>query len=56
MTMALAHRRNRVTEWRVFHFPERWGWPFESGDDQRWLRVEEFPDGDTLATPVSTVN
>ena len=51
MTMALVHRgshTSHTTEWPIFRFPERWGWPFESGEDRQWLRVEEFHDGDVL--------
>jgi HSP20 family protein len=46
--MALVHRGNHVTEWPIFRLPERWGWPFDSGDDQQWLRVEEFHDDGDL--------
>jgi len=46
--MALVHRRNYVTDWPIFRFPERWGWPFESDDEHQWLRVEEFQDGGDL--------
>jgi len=45
--MALMHRSSHMTEWPVFRLPERWGWPFEGGDEQ-WLRVEEFRDGEVL--------
>ncbi len=31
-------------DWPVVRLPERWGWPFESGGDPQWLRVEEFQD------------
>ena len=48
VAMALIHRGNHVTEWPVFRLPERWGWPFDSGQDQQWLRVEEFHEGDVL--------
>jgi len=46
--MALMHRGNHVTEWPVFRFPERWRWYLDSGDEQKWLRVEEFHEGDML--------
>jgi len=46
--MALVHRGNHVTEWPIFRLPERWGWPFDSGDDGQWLRVEEFHDDGDL--------
>jgi HSP20 family protein len=46
--MALVHRSNHVMDRPVLRLPERWGWPFESGDDQQWLRVEEFHDDGDL--------
>ena len=46
--MALVHRGNHVTEWPAFKLPERWGWPFDSGDDRWSLRVEEFHDDGDL--------
>lgn len=50
--MALVHRGNHVAEWPAFRFPGRWGWPFESGDDQWFLRVEEFHDDGDLVVRV----
>jgi len=41
--MALVHRDTPGADWP--HIP--WRWLFEFDDDQ-WLRVEEFHDGDTL--------
>jgi len=49
--MTLVHRNNHVRhqlERPLLRFPESWGWPFESSEDQQWLRVEEFQDGDVL--------
>lgn len=46
VTMALMHRGSHMTEWPVFRFPERWCWYLE--DEQKWLRVEEFHEGDVL--------
>ena len=46
--MALVHRRDHVMDWAVLRLPERWGWPFESGGEQQWLRVEEFHDDGEL--------
>jgi len=46
--MALVHRGSHVADWPSVKLPERWGWPFDSGDDHQWLRVEEFHDGGDL--------
>ena len=46
--MALVHRGNHATDWPIFRIPGRWGWPFDSGGDDQWLRVEEFQDGGDL--------
>jgi len=46
--MALVHRGSHVTEWPKLSLPERWGWPFDSGDDQQRLPVEEFHDNGDL--------
>ena len=46
--MALVHRGSHMTEWPKLRLPERWGWPSDSGDDEQWLRVEEFRDNGDL--------
>ena len=46
--VALVDRGNHVMEWPVLRLPERWGWPFESGHERKWLRVEEFHDDGDL--------
>jgi len=43
-TMALVHRDNHVADWPLVS----WRRLFDFADDQEWLRVEEFHDGDTL--------
>jgi HSP20 family protein len=42
--MSLVHRDNHVTDWPTVS----WRRLFSFDDDQEWLRVEEFHDGDTL--------
>jgi len=44
--IALVHRDSHVTEWPPVSW-QRWRRLFEF-DDEHWLRVEEFHDGDTL--------
>jgi HSP20 family protein len=46
--MALVHRSSHVKDGPVFRLPERWGWPFEAGQGQQWLQVEEFHDDGDL--------
>ena len=47
--MTLVRRdMNHVTEWPMFGLPERWRRFFDVDDMKRWMRVEEFHDGDTV--------
>jgi HSP20 family protein len=47
--MALVHRDLRRIDWPTAVFPERWRrWLDTDVEQDGWLRVEEFHDGDTL--------
>lgn len=46
--MSLIHRDSHVIDWPTLAWPERWRHLFDFDDQQEWLRVEEFHDGDTL--------
>ncbi len=46
--MAIVHHDNHVIGWPTFAWPQRLRRLFELDNDQEWLRVEEFHDGDTI--------
>jgi HSP20 family protein len=46
--MALQHRHGHVVDRPTLAWPDRWRRLLELDNDQGWLRVEEFHDGDTL--------
>lgn len=47
--MAITHRDRQLPDWPGFMFPERWRRFFDLESEQEgWLRVEEYRDGDIL--------
>jgi HSP20 family protein len=46
--MTIVHRSHRhLSEWPTLGWPDLWR-PLIGPDEQEWLRMEEFHDGDTL--------